>query len=319
MTGPAVDPALDPALGVGTSSAPARTATAVAALREPVDRLVDSSRRTFQNPYETRAWPATIDPERDWFFTPELSSLYGTGHWDRLDEAGRRRVAFHEALNFFSLNIHGERELMRGLALRLYRPDLAAVAPYLHHFIDEENKHSYYFGGFCQRYGHLYPSRQLATEVEGGAGADPDADLRFFAKVLVFEEIVDRINLVQARDERLHPLARFINRNHHAEEVRHLAFGRRLVEVLWEAHAPAWSDHQLADLRRYLGQFYVMTWREHYNPDAYRDAGLDDPWEVAEQAWAAEAQRTRRRELSARSARFLLDCGLLTEEPHAAY
>jgi hypothetical protein len=299
----------------------ARTVGALAAMRELVQRLVDSSRRNFQNPYETVAWPTSVDPERDWFFTPELSSLYGTELWDRLDDTDQHTVVFHEALNFFSLNIHGERELMRGLVARLYRPDLTEVAPYLHHLVDEENKHSYYFGGFCDRYGKVYRSRQLGA----GAGVDDrasdtaEADLRFFAKVLVFEEIVDRFNLVMAKDHRLHPLARFINQNHHAEEARHLRFGRRLVEGLWEAHAPAWSDDQVDDLGRYLAQFYVMTWREYYNPDTYRDAGLDDPWEVAEQAWASEAQRARRRDFSVRSARFLVERGLLMEEPRVAY
>jgi hypothetical protein len=41
---------------------------------------------------------------------------------------------------------------MQGLAARLYRKDLLGVASYLHHFLDEENKHSVYFGGFCTRY-----------------------------------------------------------------------------------------------------------------------------------------------------------------------
>jgi hypothetical protein len=301
-----------------TPSATALTEAALAELREPVERLVDSSRRTFQNPYETLEWPTALDTERDWFFSPELSSLYGTELWEQLDGRSRHQATFREALNFFSLNIHGERELMRGLAARLYRPDLVEVAPYLHHFIDEENKHSVFFGTFCQRYGRVYRSRQAATG-DTPATADAHADLRFFAKVLVFEEIVDRFNLAQSKDGRLHPLARFINQNHHAEEARHLIFGRRVVEALWRAHAPTWSDDQIDDLRRYLAQFYVMAWREYYNPDVYRDAGLDDPWDVAEKLWASDAQRAHRRALSERSVRFLIDCGLLTEEPHAAY
>lgn len=299
-----------------TPSVAAITAAAVAELREPVERLVVSSRRTVHDPDEIDAWPATLDVDHDWFFTPELSSLHGTATWEQLDDSARRRVTFAEALNFFSLNIHGERELLRGLTGRLYRPDLVEVAPYLHHFIDEENKHSLYFGTFCQRYGRIYRSRQLAG---AETAATPQADLLFFAKVLIFEEIVDRFNVAQARDERLHPVARFINHNHHAEETRHLLFGRRMVEALWQAHAPLWSDDDVAELRRYLAQFYVMTWREYYNPDVYADAGLDDPWSLAEELWSAEAQRARRRALSERSVLFLLDCGLLTEEPHAAY
>ena len=51
---------------------------------------------------------------------------------------------------------------MQGLAGRLYRKDLADVADYLHHFLDEENKHSIFFGGFCRRYARVYRTRQVA-------------------------------------------------------------------------------------------------------------------------------------------------------------
>jgi len=288
----------------------------MATLREPLQRLVDSSRRTFRNPYESIDWPVSVDPTADWFTAPELTTVHGTPLWDVIGDGARRRLAFLEALNFYSLNIHGERDLMEGLVTRLYRPDLSDAASYLHHFIDEENKHSVHFGTFCTRYGRVYRSRQPPG---AAAPATPDADLRFFAKVLVFEEIIDRFNVAQAKDERLHPIARFINQSHHAEEVRHLAFGRRVVAELWRAHRASWSSAQIDDLRRYLAQFFVTTWRQFFNPDVYRDAGFDDPWDVAERLWASEAQRELRRAFSKRIVEFLTVHEILLEDPHAAY
>ncbi|MGH3737354.1 MAG: diiron oxygenase [Micromonosporaceae bacterium] len=287
---------------------------AIAAMSGTVARLNELSRAKYTNPYEAVHWPPSVDPAADWFFTPELSSLYGTAAWDELDETGRRRLTFHEAANFFSLNIHGEKALMEGLANRLYRPDLVEVADYLHHFLDEENKHSVYFGGFCRRYAKLYRSRHVPF-----AGA-PDrgvADLLFFAKVLIFEEHADRYNVLQARDERLHPLARFINQAHHADESRHLVFNRAIVKALWDVHAPGWGAEQLAEIRAYLGQFFTTTWREYYNPDVYADCGLDKPWWCAEAAWQSPAQRAHRRRVSAKCLRFLTSTGLLMEEPDA--
>src|SRR5262244_2032714 len=117
-------------------------------LRQTVERLSELSRARYTNPYAAVTWPDAVDPVGEWFFAPELSTLYGTRYWSTLDGADQRRLAFHEAANFFSLNIHGEKALMEGLAARLYRPDLVEVADYLHHFLDEENKHSVYFGGF---------------------------------------------------------------------------------------------------------------------------------------------------------------------------
>ena len=242
--------------------------------------------------------------------------MYGTPLWDSLDEPARRRLAFFEAANFYSLNIHGEKSLMQGLAGRLYRKDLADVADYLHHFLDEENKHSIYFGGFCTRYARVYRTRQVAWTESRPREVE---DFLFFAKTMIFEEIADRYNWLQGRDARLHPVARFINNNHHFEESRHLVFGRQLVAALWNACAPDWGDAGVADVRSYLEQFLVASWREYYNPDVYADAGFDDPWGSAETAWSAPAQREHRRSVSAKCTQFLFTTGILTKEPADAF
>jgi len=281
-------------------------------------RLSRLSRRRYENPYtHLAAWPEAVRPGEDWFTAPELVSLYGTPMWERLAEPARRRLAFHEAAGFYSLNIHGETSLIQGLAARLYRKDLAGSAEYLHHFLDEENKHSVYFGGFCTRYARVYPTRR----VEFGAPRSRDAsDLLFFVRTLIFEEIVDHYNRAQARDRRLHTLARFINDAHHRDEARHLAFGRRLVAALWDACAPAWDAAEIADVRAELAQYLVACLREYYNPDVYRDAGLaGDPWELAELAWADPARRVLRREVAAGCLGFLIATGVLTEEPDDAF
>ena len=75
----------------------------------------------------------------------------------------------------------------------------------------------------------------------------------------------------------------------------------------------------VADIRSYLAQFLVASWREYYNPDVYADAGLDDPWGVAETAWSAPAQREHRRSVSAKCTQFLITTGILTKEPADAF
>jgi len=284
---------------------------ALAEVSQTARRLSQLSRRTYQNPYILFEWPDAVEPERDWFSTPEYVSLYGTPVWAGLAEPARHRVAFHEAAGFYSLNIHGEKSLMQGLAARLYRGDLVDVADYLHHFLDEENKHSVYFGGFCTRYARVHRTRQASFGTDRSHDID---DFLFFARTLIFEEIVDHYNRVQARDQRLHPLARFINDNHHREEARHLVFGRCLVTALWTACAPAWSQSVKDEIRDDLHQFVTNCWREYYHPDVYADARLDDPWELAEVAWSAPAQKAHRRMVSAGCQRFLLAAGILVEE-----
>lgn len=299
----------------GTDAA-SRLREAVASLDDTVDRLASLSRRNYHNPYEA-AWPQAVDPEGSWYTTPELTSLYGTSVWDGLAEPARRRLSFFEAVNFFSLNIHGEKMLMAGLASRLYRPDLAGIADYLHHFLDEENKHSVYFGGFCRRYARIYRSRQV--EFPGSPFTAEQDDFLFFAKTMIFEEIVDYFNARQAKDARLHPLARFINEYHHAEETRHLVFGRRLTARLWEVCAPAWGTEARESIREYLHAFVVMAWREYYNPDVYADSGFDDPWSLAERAWQAAPQQAHRRAAFTRCLGVLRAAGVFDKDPADAF
>lgn len=289
----------------------ARLAQALRSLADMADRLSALSERDYQNPYSVTEWPAAVDPEGIWFSSPELLSLYGTPFFEQLSEQARRRLSFYEAANFYSLNIHGEKTLMRGLAARLYRKDLIGVAPYLHHFLDEENKHSIYFGRFCTRYARIYPSRQL--EFQKAEQRDID-DFLFFAKVLIFEHLADYYNACQADDERLDPIARFINRNHHLEESRHLAFGRRLVAALWDACAPDWSESAKSIIRGDLKQFFTASWREYYNPDVYADIGFPDPWQVSDAAWSADRQREHRCNASRKCMRFLTSTGILEQE-----
>ncbi|WP_405163142.1 diiron oxygenase [Nocardia sp. NBC_01499] len=274
-------------------------------------RLSQVSVRTYQNPYTAVEWPTSVEPEADWFTSPEHVSLYGTPLWDDLDEGGRMRLAFWEAANFYSLNIHGEKTLMNGLASRLYRKDLLNVTDYLHHFLDEENKHSIYFGGFCTRYARIYPSHQVQLSAERARDVE---DFLFFAKTMVFEEIADELNRIQAGDDRLHPLARFINDNHHREETRHLVFGREVVAALWQACAPSWDTETVAAVRAELRDFFLASWREYYNPMVYADAGFAEPWEVAELAWQHPSQRQRRRALSRRCLNYLSNADIMGED-----
>ncbi|MFG2631684.1 diiron oxygenase [Streptomyces sp. NPDC048473] len=290
----------------------ARLREAIAAMSGTVERLTELSRSKYQNPYAALVWPDSVRPEEDWFFSRELTSLYGTDHGPEAEGPAAKRLAFQEAANFFSLNIHGEKALMEGLAARLYRSDLVDISDYLHHFLDEENKHSVYFGGFCQRYAKIYRSRHVPFAGDEDRSV---ADFLFFAKALLFEEHADQYNVVQGKDVRLHELARFINQAHHADETRHLVFNRAIVQALWETRAPGWDDATREDVRARLGQFFVTTWREYYNPDVYADCGLDDPWQTAEDAWAAPAQRAHRRAFSTRCLRFFQSTGILEEEP----
>jgi para-aminobenzoate N-oxygenase AurF len=274
-----------------------------------VERLCIASRGDFGSPYDF-AWPDRL-PEDALHFSPELLSIAGTPIEKSLSPQEIRRLSFFEAVNFFSLNIHGERALLEGLAARLCRDDL--YTPYLHHFLDEENKHMVYFGTYCLRYaGKIYPDRKMTLPREYAPGEE---DFLFFSRVLLFEEIVDVYNRRMALDQRLDSVAREINRMHHRDEARHLAFGRQLVRELYENHSPGWDAETSAGVRRSLTEYLLATWKEYFNPDVYRDVGIPEPYACAREAFATDTARARRVEVSGSALRFLVSAGILAEEP----
>ena len=284
----------------------------MAAISKTVKRLSEISIKDYINPYTHLVWPEAIDGA-EWFTSPELISAYGTRWYEELDAAAKRRLSFYEAVNFFSLNIHGEKSLVEGLAARLYKKGNDEISPYLHHFLDEENKHMVYFGTFCMKYaGKVYPDKKIVFPRDHAPGEE---DFLFFARVLIFEEIVDVYNVTMARDERLSGIARQINLLHHRDEARHLVFGRQIVKELFERYAPAWPAATLGGVRDYLKSYLAATWKEYYNPAVYRDAGSDSPYELMQEAFQAESSREHRKRVSRGCVEFLTENGILDEEP----
>lgn len=275
-------------------------------------KLSTASVKRYSNPYAEFEWPDHID-DRELLFSPELLSLAGTDIFDTLNETQLKKLCFWELINFFSLNIHGEKALLQGLTKRLYSDWPAEISDYLHHFVDEENKHMTLFGTFCNRYAQkVYPSKNYQVPCDFSQGEE---DFLFFARVVIFEELVDYYNLYMSKDERLYPLSRAINSYHHNDESRHLAFGRKITKHIFDTYSPQWSEEVLANIRRYLGDYIVATWKEYYNPWVYKDTQINDAYDVYQMAWEHEAQRELRKKVSRKCLEFLTSSGILKEEP----
>src|SRR6058998_1833390 len=286
----------------------------MAQMTDLVEKLCKASTADFYSPYAGIDWPDRLE-EDAWYFSPELISISGSEKYEALNERERQRLSFYEAVNFFSLNIHGEKSLLEGLALRLYRSGNEGHTRYLHHFLDEENKHMVYFGTFCLRYaGKVYPDKKMVFPREYSEGEE---DFLFFAKVLIFEEIVDVYNKRMAADARLHPLAREINRLHHHDESRHLAFGRQLVTELFDRYSSSWPPEVLSGAREYLAGYFRSTWQEYYNPAVYKDVGLQEPYKLQKEAFGWPASRSHRDQISRPWLARLIKHGILKEAPNA--
>jgi hypothetical protein len=282
----------------------------MATLAELTTRLCRVSREQFIDPFSRLEWPTSLE-RNQWFMSPELVSLFGTREWDALEQSRQQTISFFELVNFFSINIHGERMLIEGLAKRLYRKHTDTLSPYLHHFLDEENKHMFYFGRFCKQYaGKIYPEKRFAVEREYAEGEE---EFLFFARVMLFEELVDVYNRRMAKDERLVAISREINWLHHFEEARHLAFGRRVVEELFDAHSNIWEPEVRERIGAELSHFMDATWKDLFNPEVYKDAGLPDAYALRRKLLSEPAIETRKQTLCRRAARTLFKVGLLAE------
>lgn len=263
-------------------------------------RLTAMSERDYYDPYKLFEWPDSITEDAYWM-SPELMTVHGTEVGAGLDEAQLRALSKWESVNFYSLNVHGIRELLTSIVARIHMPGYGVASEYFHHIVGEENDHMWFFAKFCLNYaGKIYPDRQLAF----AAPAVPEADtFLLFVRLLIFEELVDHFNQRMGEDERLDPTIRKINKVHHQDESRHIAFGRQIVALLHRDLRKRLDAEQLAGLESYVKRYMRASVESLCNPAAFRDAGLPEPYAlrravIADPAFDEFTHRTLRRSIA---------------------
>jgi len=273
-----------------------------AKLEKLVKRLFEMSVQDRGNPYQTFEWPPSL-PEGMWM-SPELLTVHGTDV--ELAPDACARLSRWESIHFYSLNVHGIRELLAEVVSRIHQPGYSLASPFFHHFIGEENEHMWYFAEFCLRYGgKLYPNVAMKSP---GTFQGEVADLLVFVKIQAFEEIVDYFNTTMANDQGLHPFIREINRLHHRDESRHIAFGRQIVLSLFEQIKQTATEATLAAIDDYLRRYLIISIQSLYNPQVYRDAELPgNPFELRRRLLNHEGRRTAHDQILKRPVKFLLE------------
>lgn len=254
-------------------------------------RLAEASVNRFYNPFSDFDWPAQLQSDK-LPFAPALSTLNYLPAEIMLSEEQRKSYLLLECVNFFSLNIHGEKALIAGISGRLHRDYPNEISQYLHHFLDEENKHMAVFARFCQQYGgRLYPSKKLNIPSEMAEDAE---DLLFFSRIVIFEQIADHYNRAMMADGDIDSTVKRIHRMHHQDESRHLAFGREWVVELFGQRSANWNQKKRNFVSDYLINYCDATWREYYNPYFMRDAGVTAAYNASRAAFECPAARAFR-------------------------
>lgn len=274
-----------------------------------LDRLEQLAESGYYNPYTIFDWPDAIEPGMPWM-SESLTTLAGTPMWDELVREQQIALTKYEAINFFSLNIHGIRELMSEIVLRIHERIYADVSEFLHHFIGEENEHMWFFAQFCLRYGgKLYPALPSLQAGSVDHLSPVAREMIIFARILIFEEIVDYYNAHMTTDPALPHIAREINRVHHQDESRHVAFGRMIfVNLLGQV-----SDRDPAEVptvAEYIENYLQYSIGTLYNPAAYRDAGIPDALGLRRRALEHPARRKAHDQILKRTRSFLSKAGV---------
>lgn len=273
-----------------------------------VDRLAAAAEDDYYNPYKTFEWPDSIPPGALWM-SDDLVTVTGTAVAGELSREQYLALAKWESVNFYSLNVHGIRELMMEVVARIHAPGYEIPTPFFHHFLGEENEHMWFFAEFCLRYGgKLYPNRAVAFPA--GKQSELLDNFIVFSRILIFEQIVDHFNSRMAADTALPETIRAINRVHHQDESRHIAFGCQLVRALYERLQEAGDEAELRAARDYVKRYIDSSITQLYCIEAYRDAGIPEPYAFRNRVMADPAREAVHRAITARTTAFYRRIGL---------
>jgi hypothetical protein len=239
-------------------------------------------------------------------------STHGTRFEKDLDEHTRTELSKWECINFFSLNVNGIRDLLVALMERLHTPGFEQVSEYMHCFVAEENEHMWYFAKFCNDYaGKIYKDRAIFL----GESAEPDIEnFLIFIRAVIFEELVDIFNRTMGGDERLDPFVRELNRLHHLDEVRHIAFGRLYVDLFHQQLRDKYPKERIEEIENQIKRFIQISVLKLYSPAMYQDAGFERPTRVRKELLGDPARIEFNHSLMASTARYLAKVGILSDE-----
>ncbi len=214
-------------------------------------------------------WPETLPVESLWC-DEDLLTTFGTEIHESLNFQQKCQLSKWEAINFFSLNVHGIKEALKFVADCIYEPRYDEVSEYMHTFIAEENEHMEYFAKFCRMYADkIYKTPSFSMKQDTPPILQ---ELYMFASTLIFEEFVDFYNHKVGNNPLVPPIVRDINHSHHIDESRHVSFGRQVVSALFKEVADSEDIRkQVSTQIKAIINYFVGLM---YNRNTYEDADV---------------------------------------------
>ena len=270
------------------------------------------SDKGLHDPFTRVIYQESLDTDK-FQFPEELLSLYTHPIYSELTLKQKWELSLQETINFFSINIHGERNLVQGLEERLYVPSRFggswSIGDYLQHFIHEENSHTHMLAGYCYRYGDGV-MKDYAIKVGDPTLSGIGQELLFFGRVFVFESFLDYLNSKAMRNESLDTTVRQIHRFHHNDEARHMAFDRAVINYCVNEAKHLGIQDELNLIAELLSNFGKIALQRLYSPQIYKKIGIQDATSIAREAQKIPARIEVEHAWVSRSSDFLREVGL---------
>lgn len=234
--------------------------------RAKVNTLIRASYREPMDLESILPWADGIDLSS----TPKMESgswIYGTKHWDILNEAQRKELLWKEIARDVSMFIWLEQSLPP-LYINYANAEpfgmLPEVYEYLMIFSREEITHTLMFRRFLEITNlDIYrpPSGPYAQFLNELPNMHPVVGI---LSTLMLEWVAELNAIYLTQGRNIEPLTRKMFHEHHIEEVRHIAFGKRVVDTFFET-GPA----EIIDtIRSRFGMLYKNLKAEvTYNPE----------------------------------------------------
>jgi hypothetical protein len=183
-----------------------------------------------------------------------------------------------ESLNFYSINVHGIRELLITVLQNIYQPGFERFSDYFSHFLGEENEHMWFFAQFCLRYGGgILPYRRFRFNDP----QPPDIqNFMTFSQILIFEEMGHYYNRTMMKDTTLPDIVCQMNRVHYEDEARHISMGKSLIELFYRGIVDKYPPEKIAEVEDYLARYILYSVETLYSTLAYEKAGFEYPLDL---------------------------------------
>jgi hypothetical protein len=274
-------------------------------------QLVAASERTTLDPFTEVDWSLPLD-DGAYYLPPEWLPLYGTPQWEAMSEPERRAYSRHECAAVCAAGIWFENMLMQ-LVLR-HLAEMPVTDPahrYLLVEVADECRHSTMFGEFIRRAGTPAYAPPPGSGV-GGTENLPAGRAMGYLLILAVEEMLDVVNRVTMRDERIHPVSRQIAKLHVLEEARHVSFAKTYLSEVW----PTLDEDDRAAARALAPQAVAVVSGLMVNGEVYDTLGIDGGLAAAE---ANPERRARLVEGLSKLTGFLAEVGVISDAERPAW